>query len=764
MTEAAGGLTLPEVVTSSNVRHLSRSAQVIILKEIKNFHEPGSPAFAQGSSRSDADLFMQEAEEFLMGSKPVLIQVDKMTTDVDEQYVYFMHVAQNITQEEAIKMSSDLQGNMDIAGISGTSSVETTSSAEVTLKNPNQRYIYKRHPFKKGRPIFESNDIVWIDLPDMNGKLRRVFTGLVTAVTQNMSLDGSINNTITLSCEDATKVLKQNRTNIRPSANLSEAGTALSGFENRFQGKRVHEILEEVLGLAYSKFYVRESFQQKINAYRQTFASASNDAIRGEAAQNETTAFVGELQDYVERKSGTVNVTSSTQTGTLFTSGKTSQQVPEFLMGFRLPKGTGASLTSPSETMISSACFGKNLFSSVSPLVRRPSDLAWVVTGTSQPAYQLTVVGDGAIDFYISEWKSNYMLVQELAKVLLFEFFADARGVIWFRPLNTALPAPNPSPDSLYEKGRPGGVYWIDPSMVVRQSDTTSDAGLITVQYVRGRWYYGNVGEAPWMIGGSVDSKRLLKFGPRQGPQWQVTGLQTPQACALYAQNLLDRVNAKVDASTVTLKGDSRLEAGNFCYLPHRAMCFYISNIRYDYRPGAAYDMTLTLSYGREIIAMTNKKMVQTISLLQSAGYRTLASEMKTRTISKVIQQLSSTGEVDPITRLPATNKTPAARLRELTSPTDTKDTLIVDGYYFEDMAEFLYDDLTTEQVSSRLVSEMKAVGENFISNAPSRQEGTQKARAATPGGTPAAIATAVTASDVNTALKEISGRTASRT
>lgn len=687
------------------VKHLKRPAKVVILKKVKAFPEPGTLEFEynfqpktllDGTGQfesSDWARFQQDYAEFLqptsipafqglLSSRSILIPNRKLNSYTTNPGAFVSYKGLNtrlyywyqltIENESASNKlgTFDTLTNPLIGGITNISverDIESGSSASFTLKNPLEVFCFKKNPLRRGQPVIEPLDQVQIWLPDVFDRLIPVFVGLVTEVIPQTTLGNSLNSTLQVFCEDNLKTLKMNRINLRPSANMLEAKAFVATTSIPFAEMRPHEILKKVFAEAYCDQYTQPGTLEKLHELRYPLRTTTSQTVLTENAREEINlrnSLVDESSNYImSRYAPGDNLKLIAAQKTI--ASLNSVKLPDVSLDQKKAKALEAA----------NSITPKSIEGYLTPNFndREP---VFSITGLDQPVYQIQFVRDW--DFFVSEWGTNFSLAQEIAQKVFFELYTTPTGLVRFRPFNTALPTNLPmvdlyitrSQDSITdqtnpEDSRPSSLYKLSRALITSERYSDTDRSIYTIAYTRGQYQYADLGATPWLVQATVDSAKLRKFGARVAPQQNVFNLTDAKALRTYGKAILDRLNADKLTGTVTMKGDARLDIGNYCYLDWRATCYYIASISHTYNVGSGYDQSLSLRYGRRPIALTKTRTKEEVSRAEGLGLNDLATFLKEKEFALVYKEMLKTNDLDPITGIPLdTTADEATRLK----------------------------------------------------------------------------------------------------
>ena len=130
----------------------------------------------------------------------------------------------DITQddERAKRLLSDLLtfGNFDVSTANISRVMQGVSNATLTIKNDKDKYSFDRDDvYNRSSVCIEPMDTIVIYLPDLNGKLHHVFTGIINNVS---AINDGGYHSLQVSADCNLKLLRINRTNVKPSLSRQE--------------------------------------------------------------------------------------------------------------------------------------------------------------------------------------------------------------------------------------------------------------------------------------------------------------------------------------------------------------------------------------------------------------------------------------------------------------------------------------------------------------------------------------------------------------
>lgn len=683
-----GTTPYPGQFPESNGIHLNRQAEVVFIKKIQNFIEPES-----GQTENLHTVFRRDYAEFLRGDGRILLPNKDLDTRwqspdiipgplIDSHlYHHYQIVASNFGQIGMIPDSSISGGsNGDVLEISATISTKGRGGCTIVLNGREGKYQFKQNPFKLGKTVFDSDDLVFVSLSGLDGQLHRVFTGFITTVEAHTMLGGSIKTQITIHCDDSLKPLTQSRTAVRPSANLSESrGAKFVGLAESYNASMPHVVVSQIMGRAYSNPYTIPGFYDQLLEIRARAISAPTPSFASLSATNpQADAAVQEEQlrdsivavpkpssgltpnnDYFifsgPAVSGSLSPANDTANGLvsaiLQNPGSATGSVPSYVFGFARRQTPNFVSATDSFSLIRGV---------IDSVVKNGSgasnvdfgDLSFVVAGIKQKTYRFMTTSD--VPLLITDWKDGYSICKTIADQLYFEFFADAHGIAWFRPLNTKLPSDfkldifKRSTDELNDASRVGIEYWLDAKYIQSPSYSDTDQGIYSIAYVAGDHEAApEIGKVN--VGIAVDLLKFLKLGPRVAPVRTLVNVVKQEAVQAFARAYLSRINANASTANLVYVGDSRIQVGNPCFIPTRNTIYYISSITHNFVAGSTYTMSMELEYGRRPIAIDSASPLnQNNPIAQLIKNPLLADLMAHKSLATVLTELRNQDSPDP--------------------------------------------------------------------------------------------------------------------
>lgn len=710
--------------------HFSRQAEVIFLKKVKNFPDPGSVG--------EADLTEAQIKfsEFIKAGIMVEnFSLEKRDLDPDilvgeiPRYTYWQVTTTSVSSAKKLGGTTQLLPNGDVQTINIVESTKDMNSATIVLRNPQEKYIFKNNPMYVGETLFESDDLVFINLPGADGNMYRKFTGLITTVKISTTVGDTLNSTVIIECSDMLKKLKETRTNARPSFSAVEAsGSPVAFYNTSYAALLPHQILTMIFARGYCDLSSVSGLRTQLEAIREQGKSDSVGALKAEEEL---------LQKFSTLPSGTPAGTDFSQGSGLFivTVGKTSATVSASTQA-PTNSSSGPTLTKDVRSDIPRQIFGFRqarkttlstndiAVSKYSPIDVRFSvdDLAFSIEGTAQPVYSIGF-GTFGLDRFISDWKSSYSVAKEITDTLEFELSTTNEGVVRVRPLNVLLPADIKNNETTpnvpaAQKPRVGSEYWLQKSMITNELYKDTDTDIFTVAYVLGKykWDDFNVGLEYTRAGIVVDTLKFNRLGARMAPQQVRLELLDAESCRAFARAYLNRLNAKARTASISYLGDARIQSGNPCYIQHRNRIYYIDTITHNFTAGKSYTMEMSLTYGRRPIAIATT--TDAFSIAATIGDKTLAANVVSRyTFNAAVRRLALNGSIDTKTLIYSNSVPEAIRYQQQgPKPPDGAGTgqLVFNGFVWEDLNVMTFEDIKTDSAISDPALDLSELMYNF--------------------------------------------------
>lgn len=446
--------------------------------------------------------------------------------------------------------------------------------------------------------VIEPNDEVTILMSDWEGKFNCVFTGLVSGVSLQ---DDGLNKSVNLTCDDMLKKLTWHNYNSQPSFDILESqGEITSVYKDSYMHLSVEQVLQTLLGDTFCDLYKDDDFLARIAKSYYTYYQYKDDKQKNKQAYDALCAIPSMIRDEIDsyiQPSIMDNGIKVMMDNAGLTASKTG-----IICGYVGYKATinykelfEKHKANPTEQYIQTP-FYKDRFN---------GDVAFEISGMEQPAWSW-VISNGW-DFLFSHYEKNSEVIARIKGVTQYEFFADAMGVVKYRPPNFTLPRTNALSDISTEDIKRYDDYiiknyWVTQDLekyFINFNDTVNDNKIFTRVNVKGQWEelaitYPTLGsyiEAPtWYTN---------KYGTRFMTDQMRVGLTSKEACQAYGELLLWKNNINYELATANCILNSNYTVGQPIYTERFLAVWYIGRVEHSFTSGGNCTTTLTLTYKR---------------------------------------------------------------------------------------------------------------------------------------------------------------------
>ena len=446
--------------------------------------------------------------------------------------------------------------------------------------------------------VIEPNDEVTILMSDWEGKFNCVFTGLVSGVSLQ---DDGLNKSVNLTCDDMLKKLTWHNYNSQPSFDILESqGEITSVYKDSYMHMSVEQVLQTLLGDTFCDLYKDDDFLARIAKSYYTYYQYKDDKQKNKQAYDALCAIPSMIRDEIDsyiQPSIMDNGIKVMMDNAGLTASKTG-----IICGYVGYKATinykelfEKHKANPTEQYIQTP-FYKDRFN---------GDVAFEISGMEQPAWSW-VISNGW-DFLFSHYEKNSEVIARIKGVTQYEFFADAMGVVKYRPPNFTLPRTNALSDISAEDIKRYDDYiiknyWVTQDLekyFINFNDTVNDNKIFTRVNVKGQWEelsitYPTLGsyiEAPtWYTN---------KYGTRFMTDQMRVGLTSKEACQAYGELLLWKNNINYELATANCILNSNYTVGQPIYTERFLAVWYIGRVEHSFTSGGNCTTTLTLTYKR---------------------------------------------------------------------------------------------------------------------------------------------------------------------
>lgn len=456
--------------------------------------------------------------------------------------------------------------------------------------------------------VIEPNDEVTILMSDWEGKFNCVFTGLVSGVSLQ---DDGLNKSVSLTCDDMLKKLTWHNYNSQPSFDILESqGEITSVYKDSYMHLSVEQVLQILLGDTFCDLYKNDEFLARIAKSYYTYYQYKDDKEKNKQAIEALSAIPSAIRDEIDSY-----IQPSLMDGGIKTIWETDSQTTEENEGFGLKAfktGIICGYVGYKATINYKELFEKHKANPTEQYIQTPfykdrfnGDVAFEISGMEQPAWSW-VISKGW-DFLFSHYEKNSEVIARIKGVTQYEFFADAMGVVKYRPSNFTLPRTNALSDISAEDIKRYDDYitknyWVTEELekyFINFNDTVNDNKIFTRVNVKGQWEelaitYPTLGsyiEAPtWYTN---------KYGTRFMTDQMRVGLTSKEACQAYGELLLWKNNINYELATANCILNSNYTVGQPIYTERFLAVWYIGRVEHNFTSGGNCTTTLTLTYKR---------------------------------------------------------------------------------------------------------------------------------------------------------------------
>lgn len=446
--------------------------------------------------------------------------------------------------------------------------------------------------------VIEPNDEVTILMSDWKGEFNCVFTGLVSGVSLQ---DDGLNKSVNLTCDDMLKKLTWHNYNSQPSFDILESqGEINSVYKDSYMHMSVEQVLQTLLGDTFCDLYKNDEFLARIAKSYYTYYQYKDDQQKSKQAIEALSAIPSAIRDEIDsyiQPSKMDNGIKVMMDNAGLTASKT---------------GITCGYVGYKATINYKDLFEKHKANPTEQYTQTPfykdkfdGDVAFEISGMEQPAWSW-VISNGW-DFLFSHYEKNSDVIARIKGVTQYEFFADAMGVVKYRPPNFTLPRTNALSDiSAQDVERYNNYitnnYWVTENLekyFINFNDTVNDNKIFTRVNVKGQWEelaitYPTLGdyiEAPtWYTN---------KYGTRFMQDQMRVGLTSKEACKAYGELLLWKNNINYELATANCILNSNYTVGQPIYTERFLAVWYIGRVEHNFTSGGNCTTTLTLTYKR---------------------------------------------------------------------------------------------------------------------------------------------------------------------
>jgi len=209
--------------------------------------------------------------------------------------------------------------------------------------------------------------------------------------------------------------------------------------------------------------------------------------------------------------------------------------------------------------------------------------------------------------FYQADFKTRAEIIRQLADDTGFDFFADGKGDIWFRPKRFDFAnitcSVNPEMHIARTESIISYAFVEDDSQIFTSVYAYTDppfalSKLESTGLYRGAW---RDDQAVLQFGQRLHTiyNPLIRPGYATAPDY-TNKIKSNSALNFFAKSILQRLLANQLQGQVEVTGRPELEPGNLLYIPIRNMVYYVETVDIALTFGERYSTTYHLAYGRK--------------------------------------------------------------------------------------------------------------------------------------------------------------------
>lgn len=633
--------------------------------------------------------------------------------------------------------------NSDVSDIVVSRQTMGKSQATITLKNNNNKYVFKNGIFK-GECIFEPMDEVSVYLPTTNGGLTLSFTGLVDS-TDVSSTNGY--NMISMQCSCPIKLLEINRTNVKPSMSggLETDYAPLNPF---LVPPKMMESMEKwvpfmfVQPLTYmtsmlgdiatpesTKVYSIEVLSNEGGFY--IYYPKFNDDLlqylwsrRSQHAKDSEQANIA-LNNLIHKYTDTVVYSN----GEEVSKGKPQNGIKDLQSYYSYNSKSNKKDYKKCEYTV----YAQRNDSEVAQSgVRKP---VAQLTGTLQPTFAL---GASEIPLVFSSYKSNLDLLLETAEKFNFFLYSNRFGVVRFAPPMVTLSNLSMRDGVLSDDARDTefdySYYTESPDILSHQNTITfrescDDSKLVSwIQLTGGLVASASLDASKAGVATPIANWPLIKkYGYHSQKQQTILGINSIPALRAYGMALMDRANKNFRTATCDTIGSGDIDINRTVYSSINNTIYLRVGLNSHYQAGVTFTTSSTLNWGRKPLCPFYEQVIETSSKYteynydENGGYIIKPENVSILPKVTSLTRETSTKEINindfktNLEALFANNLITNAYYRQikgiLSAYSTNKDykqlfySFIFNGYFWEGVPSISFEDLSTEFYSENVAN-----------------------------------------------------------
>jgi len=676
-------------------------------------------------------------------SDEVLTTIQEVLNEEDESnYTEKFSPLTDFTDFRYLTELNDVK-NSDVSDIVVSRQTMGKSQATITLKNNDNKYVFKDGIFK-GECIFEPMDEVSIYLPTTSGGLTLSFTGFLDS-TDVASTNGY--NMISLQCSCPIKLLEINRTNVKPSMSggLEADYAPLNPF---LVPPKMMESMEKwvpfmfVQPLTYMTSMLGDITSPESTYTYKTVELASEGGyhIFGPKFEDDLLQYLWSRRSQHIKDSEAANlalknlIDKYTDTVTYKNGEELGSEKPEPGIKDLQEKYSYNSKSNKKDYV---KC-EYNVYAQRSDNFLSESGTRKAVaqlTGTLQPAFAL---GASEIPLVFSNYKTNLELLTETAEKFNFFLYSNRFGVVRFAPPMVSLANLSIRDGVLNESARDDEYdysYYTDSPDILSKQNTISfrescdDSKLVTwIQLTGGLVASASLDVSKAGVATPVANWPLIKkYGYHSQKQQAVIGINSLPALRAYGMALMDRANKNFRTATCDTMGSGDIDINKTVYSSINNTVYLRVGLSSHYQAGNTFITSSTLNWGRKPLCTFFEEVVEKSSTYteyntdESGGYLSkpenvsILPKLTTLTRETMSRDVNIDAFKTSLETLFKQNLITNAYYRQIKGLLSAYDTnknykqlfysFIFNGYFWEGVPSISFEDLSTEFYSENVAN-----------------------------------------------------------
>ena len=727
------GKILSYTIDFETIKKLPLNAKKKLVSMYENVYYGGWSGFYYTNSTLESESIATYSNTQFSDNILTTIQ-EYLNTDDESTYLDECDCLTDYTDFRYLTELNDVK-NSDVSDIVVSRQTMGKSQATITLKNNNNKYVFKKGIFK-GECIFEPMDEVSIYLPTTEGGLTLSFTGIVDS-TDVASTNGY--HMISLQCSCPIKLLEINRTNVKPSMSggLETDYTPLNPFlvppkmmESMdkwvpFMFVQPLSFMTSMLGNindpASTKVYKTEVLSREGGyvIYHPKFADdllqylwsrRSQHAKDTEQANLALTNLINKYTDTVIYANGEETSKSKPVSGILDLQAQYSYNSKSNKKDYKKCEYTIYAQRSDSEIAESGT--------------RKP---VAQLTGTLQPTFAL---GASEIPLVFSNYKSNLELLLETAEKFNFFVYSNRYGIVRFAPPMVSLTNLSMRDGLLSDNARDNeydySYYTESPDILSKQNtisfrESCDDSKLVSwIQLTGGLVASASLDASKAGVATPIANWPLIKkYGYHSQKQQTILGINSIPALRAYGMALMDRSNKNFRTATCDTMGSGDIDINRTVYSSINNTIYLRVGLNSHYQAGVTFTTSSTLNWGRKPLCPFFEDIHITASISEDPNGGYLFPPSNVSILPLIRESMTTTFSVTSfkksLEQLFEQNLITNAYYRQIKGIIAAYETnreykqlfssFIFNGYFWDGVPSISFEDLSTEFYSENVVN-----------------------------------------------------------